>query len=120
MEKIAFSPAGTDLASRRSASQLRHVVTSTLNEGKKVVIDLSNVASISPSYADELFGILVLEYGIKRFFETVTVKKASTVVLRQIAEAIKERLGNDLTQETLSDLVAAKHTQQSQTFKSTR
>ncbi len=109
METTLLSPIGTDLASRRSAAQLRHNVVSALKCGNKVIFDLSGVVSISESYADELFGVLVLEYGIKDFFTVVSIRGASPNVLRRIADAIKERSEHQKLQDTIQTLVAAKH-----------
>ncbi|MCX7113034.1 MAG: STAS-like domain-containing protein [Proteobacteria bacterium] len=116
MKTKVFSPEGTDLASRRTAAHLRTQVTTVLKSGEKVAFDLSNVVSISESYADELFGVLALEYGIKEFVASVTIRGASPVVLRRIAEAIKERLEHQKLQETLQTLVTAQHVQQSQSL----
>lgn len=110
MDTIALSPVGTDLASRRSASILRAEIISTLNNHHKVAIDLSNVQSISDSYADELFGILVKQLGLEGFASTVVIRNASTHVLRRIAGAIKGRVELDELENKLPSLVAAKNT----------
>ena len=117
MKTKVFSPEGTDLASRRTAAHLRNQASTILSSGNKVTFDLSNVVSISESYADELFGVLALEYGIKEFVASVSIRGASPFVLRRIAEAIKERLEYQQLQETLKTIVTAKHVQQSQALR---
>ena len=92
-------------------------MTTVLQSGEKVAFDLSNVVSISESYADELFGVLALEHGITEFVESISIRSASPVVLRRIAESIKERLDHEKLQETIQTLVTAKHVQQSQALR---
>ncbi len=120
MKTKVFSPEGTDLASRRSAAHLRNQVADVLKSGDKVTFDLSNVVSLSESYADELFGVLVLEYGITEFVASVSIRGASRNVLRRIAEAIKERLEHQTLHDTIQTLVTAKHVQQSQALRNVR
>lgn len=109
METTLICPAGTDLASRQSAALLRSNIDSILANGDKAVLDLSHVESISESYADELFGVLVLEHGLAVFAETVSVRGATSSVLRRVAGAIRERSAERELGGALQLLVAAKH-----------
>lgn len=118
MNHRVISPQGVDLASRRSASQLRQDVEKELIAGHKVIFDLSNIESISESYADELFGILTLTRGVEVFGTLVAVRGAKPNVMQSLARAIKERL--DAEEEgalrgTLQTLVAAKHAKEART-----
>ena len=54
---------GTDLASRQTAATVRHNVASAVSSGNKVVVDLSEIESVSYSYADELFGVIAATQG---------------------------------------------------------
>jgi hypothetical protein len=56
-----------------------------------VVIDLSEVQSISESFADELFGVLVMERGFNFVVEHLKIVNAADDVLRSIAVAMKRR-----------------------------
>lgn len=107
MEISVICPIGTDLASRRSAALLRASINQLIDQNIAVKLDLSNVQSISESYADELFGILVLEHGLDIFERNVSVSCSEYGVLKYIAKAIKERLTNDQTL-ILRDLIVAK------------
>ncbi|QFY44640.1 DUF4325 domain-containing protein [Candidatus Methylospira mobilis] len=109
MEEIILSPIGTDLASRRSAGHLRQQITSNLACDKKVVFDLSSVETISESYADELFGVLAYELGLNDFVLSISFKGARPSVLFRIAESIKKRLEQQNLQDTIHDLVVARH-----------
>lgn len=107
MEISVICPVGTDLASRRSAALLRASVNELLDNNVVVKIDLSNVQSISESYADELFGILVLEHGLGFFANNVSIECNEHGVLKYVVKAIKERLTYDQT-SILRGLVIAK------------
>ncbi|MRT00677.1 DUF4325 domain-containing protein [Ralstonia pickettii] len=112
MRTVAFAPEYTDLASRYIAAELRRGVTAALSDGKQVTVDLSNVLSMSESYADEVFGVLVVTLGIQRFVQMITIKNANEHILRVIAKALKDRLEQASAgslKDTLHTLVAAKN-----------
>lgn len=89
MEAYTFQR--TDLASRSLASKERIAISSLLSKNERVVIDLENVESISESFADELFGVLVLERGISFVVEHIKLTHAAEDVLRSIAIAMRRR-----------------------------
>ncbi|TGN08610.1 STAS-like domain-containing protein [Leptospira bandrabouensis] len=82
------------LSSRENAAHKRVVVLSYLEEGSDIIFDLTNVKSISASYADELFAILYLSVR-SDFKERITflVDKSATSNdnIRSISDAIKMR-----------------------------
>lgn len=104
MTKLIISPLGTDLASRRSAALLRASLEDVLASGCAPTVDLSHVKTISESYADELFGILALEHGLA----SVSINGAESAVLREIAVAIRRRVGDADLSNSLRTLVVAK------------
>lgn len=89
METFAFRH--SDLASRSLASKERNALLHKLNRHDDVVVDLADVQSISESFADELFGVLVLEKGFDFVIKHVKVVNAADDVLRSIAVAMKRR-----------------------------
>jgi|SRR5690606_4007312 len=89
MEAYIFD--GTDLASRNLAAKQRREILSRMKGQQKFVIDLRNVQSVSESFADELFGVMVLERGSKFVTSHVKIVNASDSVLRSIAIAIQRR-----------------------------
>lgn len=108
---IVVHPLGTDLASRKSAAELRRQVVSHVEGGAKVIIDLSHVASLSESYADELFGVLAEDLGLTEFFDVVSVHGADVWCMKRIAHAIKLRAqkgDSGAVAATLRTLVVAK------------
>lgn len=83
---------GTDLASRQTAATVRYNVASVVSSGNKVVVDLSDIESLSYSYADELFGVIAATQGFEWLVENVKIANAKEHVLRVIAEVISRRL----------------------------
>ena len=65
MTEITIKLEGTDLASRKSAAHERHTLVEYITAGNKVVVDLSDVISMSYGYADELFGMLAVGLRLK-------------------------------------------------------
>lgn len=76
---------GTDLSSRRSGQNLRYAVTCDA----PCVVDFNGVMSISDSFADEFFAVLVEDHGTEWFAANVKVSGLTAelreVVLRAVA-----------------------------------
>lgn len=89
MEAYTFTR--TDLASRSLAAQERATIEGLLSANDLVKVDLANVSSISESYADELFGVLVLQRGLDFVTKHLRIVNAADSVLRPIAVAMKRR-----------------------------
>lgn len=119
-----FCPEGSDLASRVSARNLRSKAEQAVKAGNIAVIDLTNVISISESYADELFAVLVEQHGLEWFSNNVKLlhdKSSQNGVFRSIATAIRRRL--ERSQEShaikmsVDGLIAAKKSSNSKSLK---
>lgn len=87
--KIAISK--SDLASRRTASVERKALEEAILFGDAIEVDLKSVNSISESYSDELFGVLVAKHGLDAFVKQVTILNAKESILRSIAKVIQRR-----------------------------
>ncbi len=92
MTEIIIKLPGTDLASRKAAAVERHKLAHQVASGNILVIDLSEVISISDSYADELFGVLAAANGLEWLVKNVRFRGASEAVLRSIAVVVTRRL----------------------------
>lgn len=81
------------LASRKLAIPHRHQIEQAfINENvMKIEIDLSGVESISESYADEIFGVLVDEFGFEDVLNKIQIMNAKKYVLENIAIVIDRR-----------------------------
>ncbi len=92
MNETILTIADTDLGSRHAAAKFRALVEKRTFADGKLVVDLGAVLSISESYADELFGVLVARYGLKWFVEHIAIRAAGPAVFHVIATAIRSRL----------------------------
>ncbi len=91
MNKIAYKLPEGDLASRNQAIPQRHKIEVLLREGNFIDLDLSGVFSVSESYSDEIFGVLVVKFGITKVLSQVKVRNASPAILKSIAKVIQRR-----------------------------
>ena len=83
---------GTDLSNRRAAACLRSRIEHAPVIAGCWIIDCTNVRTISDSFADELFAILVCERGHEWFKANVKLAGLSADVRETILEAVKHRL----------------------------
>lgn len=74
-----FDIVGIDmLGSRVQGEILRNMIFSVITkEKKKVVLDFENIRIITHSFADELLGIFVREFGINFMKENIRVVNAN-------------------------------------------
>lgn len=63
---------GDVLGGRDLAGEIREEVVRRVEAGEEVVIDLDGVLTVSPSFADELFGKLPASVGSRVQFENVS------------------------------------------------
>lgn len=91
MTGIKISLPGGDLASRHLAVAERQKIESYLNEKQKVEVDLKEVESISESYSDELFGVLVAKLGLAGVLSLLHVINANQTTLKSIAIVMHRR-----------------------------
>lgn len=92
MTSLQLKISSTDLASRANAAQFRNEVLNCINSYGVVEMDLSAVQCVSDSFADELFGVLVLKIGIDALVTKVKVLNAKDSVYKTIAININNRL----------------------------
>lgn len=93
---------GTDLSSRQTAAKLRgHIegLVGTASAAGKIGLDLFGLRSVSHSFADELFAVLVEKHGDEWFRTHIQVVNASPAVRTAILEAIAQRLEPSLLSE---------------------
>ena len=88
--KIQLSDYGTDLSSRFIGVKVRRAVEGARDDVH--VVDCSGVRTMSESFADELFGVLVLDYGTGWFRAHIRLEGASESVRVAILRAIDARM----------------------------
>lgn len=108
MFTYSINIADTDLASRQAAAELRAQVEQHVSAGDKIYIDLASVLSISESYADELFGVLALRYGLDWLTNNLVIRNSKPFVFRSIAAAIRQRLFSQTSASPDIALLAAR------------
>lgn len=91
MNSIIFDLPAGDLASRKNAIATRESLKALWVTHELVIVNCKNVEALSESYADELFGVLVLEEGYERVIQHLKIQAAETHVLLSIASVIKRR-----------------------------
>jgi hypothetical protein len=81
------------LASRKLAIPHRRHIEQAFNNSEvmQIQIDLAGVESISQSYADEIFGVLVEEFGCEDVLQKIKLKNANDYILESIAIVIDRR-----------------------------
>ena len=89
--RIADYSGGT--GTRRAAERFRHFVINLLGRGApRVYVDFAGVSVISSSFADEVFGRLVADYGFLGFQQRFRVVNANMTVASLIDVAVQKRL----------------------------
>ena len=84
---------GTDLSSRYRAVQLRESIVDASSRASGICeIDFAGVRTLSDSFADELFGVLVSELGEAWFREHVLVSNLPALIRTTILEVVADRL----------------------------
>jgi hypothetical protein len=80
------------LASRKMATLERQKIDGFIREGDiKLHFDLTNVESISESYSDEIFGVLVLKYGAEKVLNSIQLDNTKDYILASVAKVINRR-----------------------------
>jgi len=84
---------GHHLASRSRARLVREQVVAEIQvSGQPCDVDLTDVLSVSDSFADEFFAVLAADYGDEWFRSNIRIDAACDVVRGSIVRAIGARL----------------------------
>ena len=83
---------GTDLSSHRVATLLRQSILKMLSVSSRFTIDFVGVRTVSDSFADELFGVLVADHGGEWLHDHVSLVGLSPEVRSIILSAIERGL----------------------------
>lgn len=93
MAIVSLSQFGDSLGTRFLGEEVRRLIKAHLSQGKSLLIDFSGVATMTHSFADEVFGELVCTLGLDRFKQVIRfagVNEDSRAIIRFV---ISERLG---------------------------
>jgi hypothetical protein len=90
---INLADFGSDLSGRVSAVKAREALLEAIKLGHApVTVDCTGVRTLCESFADEVFGILVAEYGKTWFRQHVAVTGLTESTRASILRAVDERL----------------------------
>jgi len=82
MEPIDFSQFGADFVTRRQGELVREKLKEAIEnsiEEESVTVSLTEIEAMSPSFADECFGKLLLLLGTDQFKRKVIISGANEV-----------------------------------------
>ena len=82
---------GAYLSSRSTAARLRSQIESVVDSGQIVFIDMTNVDSMSESFADEAFAVLVAARGAEWFRNGIRLEGIKSSIRDTIASTVLER-----------------------------
>lgn len=85
---------GHDLLTRDRAATIREKLRSliaSLSPGARVLVDMDGVGAITPSFADELLGRLLLEVGPAQFRSALRLQAADETVRLLVNRVLAQR-----------------------------
>ena len=94
-QRINLSSLGVDLATRSQGKEVRERITgelSRLAEGDLLVVSFDGIGAMSPSFADECFGKLLLDLGRDGFSQKLRLVGANETVRSVVNAAMNNRL----------------------------
>ena len=91
-ECIDLKISGELLLTRDRGRELRVKASRAITAGRKVVFEFAGVEAVTPSFADEVFGDLVEEFGWVVVKERVRVVGASKQVKHLLAVVMSNRV----------------------------
>lgn len=88
---FAMKQFGTVLSMRVSGKQAFNEIEPFLRMGKRVTFDFEGVDSVTNSFADELFGHLISEFGMARLKELTTFAHINQIAAITVRNAMDHR-----------------------------
>jgi hypothetical protein len=85
------------VGTRPSGKKLRNEILNNYRETKKkFIIDFANLNVISSSFADELLGKLVIEFGFFNFNNIVKLKNMNELIQQLVQRSVAQRMAESL------------------------
>lgn len=89
---------------RKSAEKLRTMVLNmTLADKKHVILDFSGVSILSSSFADELIGKIIGQYGFVFFINRFSIKNLSVFNASLLNRSVQQRMAQMYYDDTIKD-----------------
>ncbi len=91
---ISIAQLSEGTGTRKAAAKMRNMILNiVLNEKKKVVLDFASVGVLSSSYADELIGKIVGQYGFIFFMTYFRIKNLNSLNAALLNRSVQQRMG---------------------------
>ena len=85
------------VGTRLSGKKLRNEILNNFRETKKrAIIDFNNLSVISSSFADELLGKLVIEFGFFNFNNIIKLKNMNNLIQQLVQRSVAQRMAESL------------------------
>jgi hypothetical protein len=89
--RLSEKSSGT--GTRQSGERIRNEVINIYNEARKVIeIDFAGISVISSSFADELIGKLIAEYGLFGFMQIFRLKNMNDIIQTIVNRSVSQRM----------------------------
>lgn len=86
---VKLSDLGNSLGTREEAKRIRDKI---MESSEIVTLDFENISIVSNSFADELLGIIVRDFGFEKLKEKVVLANTNSEVQLTIKKAIVTRM----------------------------
>lgn len=101
---VDISKMSRGTGTRPAALELRNIVLNlAINRKGKVILNFDGVGTISSSYADELIGKMIAEYGIMFFIKKIDIVGISKLNSNILERSVKQRMAQSYYDEEISD-----------------
>jgi anti-sigma regulatory factor (Ser/Thr protein kinase) len=94
--KIIVADEAEGTGTRKSAYKMKNKILNIYKEtGKKIILDFSGVNVMSFSFADELLGKIISEYGFVFFTETFKLVNLSDINIQILNRSVEQRMAQN-------------------------
>jgi hypothetical protein len=101
---IPVAEVSNGTGTRKSAEKLRTMILNiTLADKKKVVLDFTGVNLLSSSFADELIGKIIAQYGFVFFIDHFSLKRLSPFNIILLNRSVQQRMAQMYYDSTIKD-----------------
>ena len=101
---VMVSEMSKGTGTRPAALDLKNIVLNLiLHNNKKVILDFSGIGTLGSSYADELIGKVIADYGILFFNKKIAIKNLKGSNAAILEKSVKQRMAQSFYDEAIKD-----------------
>ena len=102
--EIIVSEMSKGTGTRPAAIDLKNIVLNLiLNNNKKVILDFAGIGTLGSSYADELIGKIIAEYGLLFFNKKIVLKNLKGSNAAILERSVKQRMAQSYYDQAIAD-----------------